>query len=222
MRVHAIRTGWWRCTAARSRERARGSGGARPPCSIASWSGRLPILAWAIEHPGGVVVVDTGESARVREPGYLPRWHPYYRTAVRFDVRPEDEIGPQLQLLDIDPGDVRTVVLTHLHTDHAGGLSHFPRARSLVAAEELAAASGLRGRLGRLSPPQNWPGWFAPTALDLQRGRHGQALRGRRGASPTGSGSSPRPATRPGTSPSSSRTTRRSSSREMRPTGSIR
>jgi N-acyl homoserine lactone hydrolase len=168
MRVHAIRTG--SVEVHRRQVEGRGSGIRRRAATLLDrgWSGPLPILAWAIEHPDGVVVVDTGESARVREPGYLPRWHPYYRTAVRFDVRPEDEIGPQLRTLGIEPADVRTVVLTHLHTDHAGGLSHFPRARFLAGADELAGASGLRGRLdGYLA--HNWPAGFAPTALDLNR-----------------------------------------------------
>jgi hypothetical protein len=35
-------------------------------CSLtASWTEPLPIYAFAIEHPEGVIVVDTGETARV-------------------------------------------------------------------------------------------------------------------------------------------------------------
>jgi N-acyl homoserine lactone hydrolase len=168
VRVHAIRTGTVQVH--RRQVEGRGSGLRRRAATLLDrgWSEPLPILAWAIEHPDGVVVVDTGESARVREPGYLPRWHPYHRTAVRFDVRAEDEIGPRLREVAIEPADVRTVVLTHLHTDHAGGLGHFPQARILVTRDELAAAAGLRGRLdGYLA--HNWPGWFAPAELDLRR-----------------------------------------------------
>jgi glyoxylase-like metal-dependent hydrolase (beta-lactamase superfamily II) len=43
----------------------------------------------------------------------------------REGVEPDQEIGPQLERLGIAPGDVRWVVMTHLHTDHAGGLGHF-------------------------------------------------------------------------------------------------
>src|SRR5215510_6129899 len=43
------------------------------------WTEPLPIYAWAIEHPEGIFVVDTGETANTAEPGYYPRWHPYYR-----------------------------------------------------------------------------------------------------------------------------------------------
>ena len=42
-----------------------------------NWTDPMPIYAWLIEHPEGLIVVDTGESARVNEPGYPPRWHPY-------------------------------------------------------------------------------------------------------------------------------------------------
>ena len=52
--------------------------------------------------------------------------------------------------------------MTHLHTDHAGGLHHFPDSEILVSRRELAYASGLLGRL-RGYPNQRWPAWFDPT-----------------------------------------------------------
>jgi N-acyl homoserine lactone hydrolase len=45
----------------------------------------------------------------------LPWWHPYFRFAVRFDIEPEQEVGPQLRRLGIGARDVKTVVLTHMH-----------------------------------------------------------------------------------------------------------
>ena len=45
--------------------------------------------------------------------------------------------------LGLDPDAVRTVVMTHLHSDHASGISQFPDATFVVsAAEWQAAASG--------------------------------------------------------------------------------
>jgi N-acyl homoserine lactone hydrolase len=130
------------------------------------WTDPLPIFAWAIEHPEGVIVVDTGETARTSEPGYFPRWHPYYRAGVRMDVQPEEEIGPQLRNIGISPADVRWVVLTHLHTDHAGGLHHFPNSEILVAKAEYESARGVLGML-RGYLPHRWPAWFAPRVVEF-------------------------------------------------------
>lgn len=130
------------------------------------WTRPLPIYAWLIEHPEGLIVVDTGESSRVSEPGYLPRWHPYFRRGVRASVEPAEEIGPQLSALSFPPEDVRWVVLTHLHGDHAGGLLHFPRSEILVHRSEFENAKGFAGQL-RGFMPQHWPGWFSPHLYDL-------------------------------------------------------
>jgi glyoxylase-like metal-dependent hydrolase (beta-lactamase superfamily II) len=131
-----------------------------------NWSEWPPIYAWAIETNEGVILVDTGETARTSEPGHFPRWHPYFRLAVRFDVTPEQEVGPQLLKLGIRPDDVRTVILTHLHTDHAGGLHHFPKSEILVSDEELRLATGLAGRL-RGYLPNRLPDWFAPRWINF-------------------------------------------------------
>jgi len=167
MKIHAIQTGTVALTTA-WREGA-GHGRRRLLNAILDreWTEPLPIYAFAIEHPEGVIVVGTGETARASQPGYLPRWHPAFRFAVRERVEPEEEIGPQLEQLGIRPGDVRWVVMTHLHTDHAGGLHHFANAEILVSRAEIKYAAGLRGRL-RGYPNEQWPAWFDPTLLELE------------------------------------------------------
>ena len=72
--------------------------------ATAQWTEPLPIYAFAIEHPEGVIVVDTGETAGASKPGYFPSWHPGFRCAVREWVEPEQEIGPQLERLGISAG----------------------------------------------------------------------------------------------------------------------
>lgn len=132
------------------------------------WTTPLPILAWVIEHPEGILVVDTGESAKVLQADYFPKWHPYFRSAVKMNVLPEHEIGPQLRALGIKPSDVKKVILTHFHTDHVGGLSHFPDSEILVNEQEHRIAKSFGGSLiGYL--PQHWPSWFMPSPIRFEK-----------------------------------------------------
>ena len=113
------------------------------------------------------MIVDTGETARTSEPGYFPRWQPYFRLAVRMNVPPAQEIGPQMQDSGLNPDSVSKVIQTHLHTDHAGGMHHFPNSEFLVSENEYMNAQGLVGMLqGYL--PHRWPNWFAPKSIKFE------------------------------------------------------
>jgi N-acyl homoserine lactone hydrolase len=161
IKIHAIKTG---LTRIRRSQAHRKLGGAPRILFDLEWMDWIPIIAWVIEHPEGVIVVDTGETSRVSSPGYFPAWHPFFRRAARFDVKPEDEIGPQLRAMGIAAEEIRTVVLTHLHTDHSGGLHHFPKSKILVSEREYKAARGFAGKVtGYL--PHRWPDWFSPVAI---------------------------------------------------------
>src|SRR5919109_128281 len=180
MEIHAIQTG---TVAVRTRQRKGvGRGQARLALTLMDrrWTEPLPIYAWLIEHPEGLVMVDTGETADVTNPGYFPRWHPYFKLGLKEWVRPEEEIGPQLKALGFSPDDVRWVVMTHLHTDHAGGLAHFPHSEILVYRSEFANASGFMGKL-RGFLPHRWPSWFSPRLFELDQEPYGpfpESLRG--------------------------------------------
>jgi N-acyl homoserine lactone hydrolase len=166
MKIHAIQTG---TVAIKSRQpEGLGHGGRRLLNTFTDhrWTEPMPIYAFAIEHPEGVIVVDTGETARTADRGYFPGWHPYFRFGLREWVGPDEEIGPQLESLGIRANDVRMVVLTHLHTDHAGGLHHFPHNEILVSRMDTEVASGFRGRL-RGYPTNRYPAWFTPKIVDL-------------------------------------------------------
>jgi N-acyl homoserine lactone hydrolase len=171
-KVHAIQTGL--VAVKRAQMSAVGTGVARLGHVLfdREWSDWVPILAWLIEHDEGLILVDTGETARVHEPGYHPRWHPFFRLASRFRVSPEDELGPRLKALGAKATDIRHVVLTHLHTDHAGGLSHVAAQKAWVHPAEWSRAQGFSGQLqGYL--PDRWPRGWRPELIRFQSGGSG-------------------------------------------------
>lgn len=164
MLIHAIQTG---TVAVKSKQlQGQGTGTLRLINTLrdSEWTQPLPIYTWVIEHPEGIIIVDTGETARATQPGNFPSWHPYYKLGLREWVKPEQEIGPRLREIGILPKDVRWVVMTHLHTDHAGGLSHFPDSEIIVSLTEYQIARGTAGRMrGYLN--QHWPDWFSPRLI---------------------------------------------------------
>jgi N-acyl homoserine lactone hydrolase len=165
MRIHALSTGTVSIHPSQVQGEGRGVLRVLNTMRDKRWIDRLPVYVWVIEHPEGLIVVDTGTPARITQPGYLPdqqRKNP----RSHFQIEPEEEIGPLLRGIGLSPDDVRWVVLTHLHIDHDGGLAHFPKAEMLVSRAEYRTASGPFGKLlGYL--PQHWPSWFAPRLVDF-------------------------------------------------------
>lgn len=165
MKIHAIQTG---SVAIRPNQRqGKGTGLVRliNTFSDNQWTEPLPIYVWVVEHPEGVIVIDTGETAKTAMPNYFPSWHPYFKN-VKMHVSPEQEVGVQLQKIGISPNDVRWVILTHLHTDHAGGLHHFPKSEILVMRRAFELASGFAGKV-RGFLPHHFPSWFSPKLIEL-------------------------------------------------------
>ena len=169
MKIHAIKTGRVRVT-----ERWREGTGDGMRRLLNAWFDKamtdwLPVHVWVIEHPEGLIVVDTGIPADANKPRYFPPFMPLIQRAAVFDIAPKEEISPQMRARGLEPENVRWVVMTHLHQDHDGGLHHFPNAEVLVSREEWDFATGLKGRMnGYLN--QRWPRGFAPTPVDFEGG----------------------------------------------------
>ena len=166
-KVHAIRTGVVQVRRAQMERRSNGLARVTDMLLDPEWTAWLPVYAWVIEHDEGLILVDTGETSRVHERGYHPEWHPFYQTAVRFSVHPDEEIGVQLRAMGISPRDVRQIVLTHLHTDHAGGLAHLTGGKFWVSEGEWKKAGGFGGKL-RGYLPHRWPRWWHPEYIRFE------------------------------------------------------
>jgi glyoxylase-like metal-dependent hydrolase (beta-lactamase superfamily II) len=125
----------------------------------------LPVNVFLIEPPDGLCLVDAGQTAAASQPGYFPRWHPFFRLS-RFELAAGDEAASQIARAGFDVRRIRWVVLTHLHTDHAGGLAAFDGAEVVVARAEWNLASGVGGRV-RGYLPQRWPSGIEPKLVDF-------------------------------------------------------
>jgi N-acyl homoserine lactone hydrolase len=85
---------------------------------------------FAIEHPKGLVLFDTGP--------LVDNWPDFVRNDV--ETTPEQRADRQLARLGYAPEGVKYVVLSHMHLDHCGGMTLFPDATFIVRKRELRAA----------------------------------------------------------------------------------
>lgn len=114
--------------------------------SGAPWkSVRFPIMSFLIERKGNLVLFDTGLGARIHEEmkplRYRQNW--FFNKFVmktEFDVL-RDPVVKQLPTLGYDPKSVKTVILSHLHWDHAGGMLDFPDAEFIIGKKEWESAT---------------------------------------------------------------------------------
>lgn len=87
----------------------------------------MDYFMWVLKSGDQVILVDTGydhaEAAARDRP-------------IRLD--PVAALAP----LGVRPGDITTLICTHLHYDHAGGLHLFPNAEIHLQAAEMAYATG--------------------------------------------------------------------------------
>lgn len=98
----------------------------------------LPVICILLKHRQGNVLFDTGchpavaTDAEARWGGMVKFMTPIFR--------PEDTVVHQLGHAGLAVDDIDVVVCSHLHTDHCGCNSFFPRATIYCHAAELAAA----------------------------------------------------------------------------------
>ncbi|HYZ27410.1 MAG TPA: N-acyl homoserine lactonase family protein [Thermoleophilaceae bacterium] len=108
----------------------------------------IPIPAYVVEHPGaGLILIDTGFHASVAV-DRRANLGPVLGRVFNPKMGTDEGMPDQLRARGFSPADVATVVMTHLHVDHASGVAQFPDATFVVSEREWRAASkekGLRG-----------------------------------------------------------------------------
>ncbi len=101
----------------------------------------IPIPAFLAIHPSaGPLLIDTGfhPSVAVDPTNNLG---PITGRLAPFRVGPEQAASHRIAAHDLRPSDIRTVVMTHLHYDHASAISEFPDSTFVVSEHEWYAAS---------------------------------------------------------------------------------
>ena len=116
-----------------------------------SWVG-VPISVFLIEHKDGLVLFDTGlDPAIATDHNYISQAIGRFllKRIFRFEIGPEDRLDAVLGAHGFDAGDVRKAIISHLHFDHIGGLTHIPQAELIVSKEEWA-------QLSEPNPEREW------------------------------------------------------------------
>jgi N-acyl homoserine lactone hydrolase len=102
----------------------------------------IPIVAFLVEHPGvGLVLIDTGlhPSVAVKPSENFGRVTLLAFRDLEMDAG--QALPAQLRERGLEASAVKVVVMTHLHVDHASGISEFPGATFVVSRAEWNAAT---------------------------------------------------------------------------------
>lgn len=94
----------------------------------------VPVSWFLLETDEGPLLVDTGNDPAVIDDPV--RWGGRPGSGLLPLMTPDHHPARQLARLGLGPGDIRVVIYTHLHRDHAGAARLFPAARHVVQAAE--------------------------------------------------------------------------------------
>jgi glyoxylase-like metal-dependent hydrolase (beta-lactamase superfamily II) len=119
---------------------------------------KLPVMAFLLDTDDGYILYDTGSNPEAMK-GY---WQKVLTEIYPLYQKPEETLDKQLTLCGISPKDIQTVVLSHMHLDHAGNLQLFPHATVYVPRLDFYAGQAQV----RLNPDPNTHGGYVKGDMD--------------------------------------------------------
>jgi glyoxylase-like metal-dependent hydrolase (beta-lactamase superfamily II) len=102
---------------------------------------RIPVPVFLVEHPGaGHLLIDTGLHPSVAVDPKQNFGRLLGMTAARgLKMNAEEAAPAQLRARGLDATDIRFVLITHMHLDHASAISEFPDATFVLSKQEWDA-----------------------------------------------------------------------------------
>ena len=168
MKVHAIQTGSISVKENFLNQKGRGGLSKLNIVFGNTYADFMPIWVWVIEHPEGVIVIDTGDIEESCNKDFYKNESFGTKLSLKFtsnkrNINKHDELDTQLIRLGIRPEQVSKVLLTHLHGDHTDGLKFFPDNEIIVnEAEYRKPYSNLL---------TTYPKWFSPSLVSFLKDR---------------------------------------------------
>ena len=98
----------------------------------------FPVYTVLIDHPEGKILFDT--ACNPNSMGSEGRWGQVTQSLFPIDMPEECYLHNRLEELGVRPEDIKYVVASHLHLDHAGCLELFTNATIIVHEDELNGA----------------------------------------------------------------------------------
>ena len=118
----------------------------------------FPIIAFLVEHPSaGPILIDSGLHPSIAVDRKQNVGRLLAAIAARsWEMDPSQALPDQLRERGIEPSEVKLIVMTHLHLDHASGMVQFPGATFVFSKQEWEKAN----------EPRNWQNGYVTSHFD--------------------------------------------------------
>ncbi|MBI4196818.1 MAG: MBL fold metallo-hydrolase [Deltaproteobacteria bacterium] len=100
----------------------------------------IPVASYLIQHPQNLILFDTGFGTRIEQE--IRGWwlNRLLQLIMPYRFTTEETAVEELRKNGIPPTSIKTIILSHLHYDHTGGLRDFPKAQVILPRAEWERA----------------------------------------------------------------------------------